>query len=591
MNLHPIELLSYSTKGSFMISLQKRQDKLKKHLQKQGLKLSSLQQKRLILGLSVFALLVASQILKGFFLEFIALFIALPIFLFFFKKSRRHQDFIDQLKKLSRFYKHQQKLHKGESFFGEITAETINPDLVRDLDLQELSVALDFSFSKEGKKLFNSWIGQKFSNSSFEDRHAQIKELSKFPGLLRRVHSNKPKKLVSFEIIQKEINRSFLDHNPLWKWLIPISWIALILCLFIGVPSIFWKTSLFIYLASSLFYFSISKDIFSRLQDLLSELEKLKPQFSPLSRLAQNLSFTPQLKSLSPQKNTTELTRLVSLMSIKSNPILFYILNAIVPWNFILTERCERSRLKISKSFNLWSQELIQIEAVSSFSNLYTYHQTVWPLKSEHNHLKVKNISHPLINQSTVVKNTFSQEDGKSIFIITGSNMSGKSTFLRAIGINFCLAKIGAPVFAESFEFPDYDIVSCIRVSDSLRDGQSYFYAEVRRMKTILESAKERPILFLIDEPLRGTNNRERLLGNQSYLEQILETNSIGFASTHDLELTQLADISPRVDNYHFTEDWKEKDLYFNYLIQDGPSKSTNALKILEKEGLYNGLS
>ena len=89
--------------------------------------------------------------------------------------------------------------------------------------------------------------------------------------------------------------------------------------------------------------------------------------------------------------------------------------------------------------------------------------------------------------------------------------MSGKSTFLRALGINYCLANIGAPVFAQEFRFKPMPVASCIRVSDSLRDGQSYFYAEVQRMKAILQEAKEHPIFFLIDEPLRGTNNRERL--------------------------------------------------------------------------------
>jgi DNA mismatch repair ATPase MutS len=129
-------------------------------------------------------------------------------------------------------------------------------------------------------------------------------------------------------------------------------------------------------------------------------------------------------------------------------------------------------------------------------------------------------------------------------------------------------------------------LVTCIRVSDSLRDGQSYFFAEVQRMKGILQKARQQNILFLIDEPLRGTNNRERLIGNQKYLQQVLEAQAFGFISTHDLELTALADASPFIANYHFSEQWDQGDLLFDYKIKAGPSKTTNALKILQREGL-----
>ena len=206
--------------------------------------------------------------------------------------------------------------------------------------------------------------------------------------------------------------------------------------------------------------------------------------------------------------------------------------------------------------------------------------------------MNICEMAHPLLPQDKVVRNNFLQKKMEGLFILTGSNMSGKSTFLRTLGINFCLARIGAPVFAKSFIFPDIDLHTCIHVSDSLRDGQSYFYAEVKALSQILQSTKEKPIFFLIDEPLRGTNNRERLLGNQFFFKKLLKKKSIGFVSTHDLDMTQMDQYSHQVKNYHFSEkyieDYNNQQLVFSYKIKEGPCPSTNALKILAQEGLYD---
>ena len=221
------------------------------------------------------------------------------------------------------------------------------------------------------------------------------------------------------------------------------------------------------------------------------------------------------------------------------------------------------------------------------FANLKIYHKTQWAQvgTGETPFVEVEDLCHPLISQDFVVGNSFSPGT-KKVILITGSNMSGKSTFLRAMGVNYCLANIGAPVFAKRFHFKPMTIISCIRVSDSLRDGQSYFFAEVQRMKKIINKAGRGPLFFLIDEPLRGTNNRERLMGNQSYINQIIKSRACGFISTHDLELTRLS--GSAIDNYHFSEQWKDNNLYFDYKIKQGASKTTNALKILEREGLYS---
>ncbi len=549
--------------------------------------LSSLQQKRLMFGLVTFLLLVASQIAKGFFLELGAVLLFLPGFVVFLIKSRRVASFIVDLKALKDLYQHHQDFRSGR-LFKEIPPEKmVNPDLARDLDLGLFFGNLDHSFSRQGETKLNQWICQMFEVDSRDNRLSQIKELIRFPRLIRKIQVQPTAEKIDFARVEAEVRRSFFEEPMPWKWLLPIAWVCLVAGLFLGAPSIFWKASLLVYIATSLYFMGRTQHIFSRLQDLHTDFSQLSSRIHTLETLANRLTFCPSLKKQQASTDVKKLNRLISLMSIKTNPILFYILNIIIPWDFMIAELSEKARGQFYSHFKHWSLEIVRLEALSCLANLKIYHPTTWPEAGTNEFVFVKGLSHPLLDQNKVVTNDFSP-DSSEIIIITGSNMSGKSTFLRALGLNFCLANIGAPVFAKSFCFKPTSIVTCIRVSDSLRDGQSYFYAEVQRLKTILEKARSKEILFLIDEPLRGTNNKERLIGNQSYLQKILQAKAHGFISTHDLELTQLGDNNPAIANFHFSEQWEDENLLFDYKIKQGPSRSTNALKILAREGLYS---
>ena len=553
-------------------------------------KLKEAQKMRLILGLNIFLLLIFSQILKGYSLELFGLFGLSPFFIYYYKRSRKIKSFLNSLQNLSYFYQSQENFQKG-LFTKEVLAEDMyDSSLARDLDLGLLFSNINYCFSKQGGALLSQWLCQEFKSSSLSERKQNLVELTKSPGLIRKLQMRTCKVLVDFARIEKEISRSFFPEPIAWKWILPISWLALICFLLTPVPAIVWKATLLIYVGSMLFYIGKTKHLFSQLQDLHTDFSNLKEQTAILERLSSNVSFASALKKHQASQDVKKISRLISLMSVKTNPILFYVLNLIVPWDFFLAELCERSRRDFYEHFKIWSLEVIQIEALACLANLKFYHNTNWATESSEPFLSVTDIAHPLLNQDLLVANSFDPLDYK-IFIITGSNMSGKSTFLRSIGINFCLANIGAPVFASEFLFKPMPIVSCIRVSDSLRDGQSYFYAEVQQMKGILNRAKREEILFLIDEPLRGTNNRERLIGNKSYLQQILALNAQGFISTHDLELTQLANEGPQIANHHFSDQWDNDVLKFDYKIKDGPSQSTNALKILAREGLYQETS
>jgi DNA mismatch repair ATPase MutS len=203
--------------------------------------------------------------------------------------------------------------------------------------------------------------------------------------------------------------------------------------------------------------------------------------------------------------------------------------------------------------------------------------------------LEAKDLGHPLILPKQKICNRFSINNLGEVYIITGSNMAGKSTFVKTIGINLALAYAGGPVNASIFNTYLFRLHTCIKISDSIADGFSYFYAEVKCLKSLLDrinSDHPYPVLYLIDEIFRGTNNRERLIGSQTYIQKIAGKRSIGLIATHDLELANLEKKNDFITNYHFRDEVRDGKLVFDYKIRLGPSPTTNALKIMEMEGL-----
>jgi DNA mismatch repair ATPase MutS len=203
--------------------------------------------------------------------------------------------------------------------------------------------------------------------------------------------------------------------------------------------------------------------------------------------------------------------------------------------------------------------------------------------------LQAEGLGHPLLPPERKVCNDFSVKELGELAVITGSNMAGKSTFIKTIGINLCLAYAGGPVNARGFRFRPLRLHTCIQISDSIPDGFSYFYAEVKCLKRLLERLEaddSLPLLYLIDEIFRGTNNRERLIGSRAYVQALIGARGVGVLATHDLELTSLEQISSLVSNFHFRDHVEDGKLVFDYTLRPGPSPTTNALKIMRMEGL-----
>lgn len=334
----------------------------------------------------------------------------------------------------------------------------------------------------------------------------------------------------------------------------------------------------------------------------LHDLEKALTHFKLVFRYLESRSYksTPRLaeicapfadQSKKPSTEMRRLGRLAAALGMRTNPILWFLVHLLLPWDFIFTHRLELLRNELAHLLPRWMEAWYELEALNSLANFaYLNPHYVFPeIDSEPNRFAAQQLGHPLLNPDAKVCNDFELDQHSRIVILTGSNMAGKSTFLRTIGVNLCLTYAGAPVNADRLRTSLFRLFTCIKVSDSVQDGLSYFYAEVKRLQALRAAAialDDLPVLFLIDEIFRGTNSRERLIGSRSYIRSLSETTAIGLVATHDLELVKLADEIDGVVNLHFREEVSDGRMVFDYRLRSGPCPTTNALTIMRLEGL-----
>ena len=334
----------------------------------------------------------------------------------------------------------------------------------------------------------------------------------------------------------------------------------------------------------------------------LQELEKTLSRFHAVFQYLENRKYktTPGLAAISspfldtakrPSAELKRLERLAAALGLRTNALLWFAVHALVPWDFYFTHRLNLLREELGELLPLWLDAWYKLEALNSLANFaYLNPGYVFPEISPLSPLlKARALGHPLLKPTAKICNDFKLTESTEIAVLTGSNMAGKSTFLRTVGVNLCLAYAGAPVNATHLEVSLFRVFTCIKVSDSVQDGLSYFYAEVKRLKALLSAADQKhgpPLMFLIDEIFRGTNSRERLIGARAFIRALSDRRTVGLIATHDLELVKLADEIERVANFHFREEVRDGKMVFDYHLRPGPCPTTNALDIMRLEGL-----
>ncbi len=396
------------------------------------------------------------------------------------------------------------------------------------------------------------------------------------------------------------------DPSALRRWVLGLTTLGLINAVFLVLTlrlawPPYWIAGVLLYFAIYLGQGRVTSHFFQEAMSLQDALAQMTTVFSFLERpryqtvqALQDVCAPFRGENRPPSQHLRALGRVVAAAGLSRNPVLWLALNLFFPWDLTFAYRLHRLREDIAERLPVWLDAWFQLEAASSLANLaylnphYTFPEVSGSIGSAVPFV-AREMGHPLIRHEEKVCNGFTVSSLGDVFIVTGSNMAGKSSFLRTVGVNLCLAYAGGPVDADFLQTGLFRLFTAIRVTDSVTDGISYFYAEVKRLKALLQALKQdeaRPLFFLIDEIFRGTNNRERLLGSRAYIRALVGENGVGIIATHDLELVQLAQEMPQVSNYHFRDAVQDGRMVFDYRLRPGPSPTTNALKVMASEGL-----
>jgi MutS domain V len=508
------------------------------------------------------------------------------------------------------------------------TPPDTNHPFETDLDVtgeRSLLRLLDTAISREGSLKLKSWLLNNAPDRLvIEKRQAVVRELEKLSLFRDKLQlyaaiasrDTSPQLLTPQEI--SHVDRwdshtlvSWIEHVPtisslgptvLLLSLLAVGNLLLFVVASLGLVPHLWPIALLIYVGAMIFRQDRIAKAWGQVQDLEKALRRFGAVFKYLE--SRGCSGLPELAKVCapfldshkrPSAELRKVERIAAALGLRTNALLWLLVHLFIPWDFFFTYRLDRLKKEIGELLPRWLDTWYELEALNSLANLaWLNPRYVFPeLVTGESVFASRGMGHPLIKPQQKVCNDFELDEQHRIVILTGSNMAGKSTFLRTVGLNLCLAYAGAPVNAERLQLSLFRLFTCIKVSDSVQDGLSYFYAEVKRLRLLLSAVEEKgevPVVFLIDEIFRGTNNRERHIGSHAFIRALSShRRALGLIATHDLELTRLAEEISGIANYHFCEEVGDGRMVFDYLLRDGPCPTTNALTIMRLEGLPVG--
>lgn len=294
-------------------------------------------------------------------------------------------------------------------------------------------------------------------------------------------------------------------------------------------------------------------------------------------------------EGLPPSRRIAQLRRLVDLLDARQNQF-FAPIGALLLWGTHFGLAVENWRAHHGPALARWIDAAAEVEALASLaSHAYEHPDDPFPQIVEGEALfEARALGHPLLPAAECVRNDVALSGERRAYMVSGSNMSGKSTLLRSVGVSVVMALAGAPVRAASLRVSPLAVGASIHVIDSLQEGTSHFYAEIKRIRQVMDLCDgPLPTLFLLDEVLHGTNSHDRRIGAEAVLRGLLSRGAIGLITTHDLALARLADaLSPQVENVHFQDRLEDGRMRFDYRLWPGVVTRSNALELMRAVGL-----
>ncbi|RKS14258.1 DNA mismatch repair protein [Flavobacterium sp. 120] len=453
-----------------------------------------------------------------------------------------------------------------------------------------------------GKKTLANQLLTLLPNDEIVRNHKAVKELSE-----------KIDWRQEFLAFAKISNDSQSNYETLLKWSIfnssPLSKISVFISyfsplLFLGVLIVYLVTSniIFASVLSYLFVFNLivlgrfikriqieitnSTNIDKTIHQyslLLQKIEEESFQSEKLIDLQQKLTFKKENASV----HFKQLADLFSKMDSISNLVTAVVFNGTFLFNLHVLKSLVQWKNDHRAALEDWLEVIGEFEMLNSLANLsYNNPEFVYPTLNTNFEIDFTDLSHPLLNEKTRIGNDVCFQP-QSFMILTGSNMSGKSTFLRSLGINMVLSGMGSPVCASQANVHPLPVLVSMRLSDSLSDSESYFFAEIKRLKQIMDELEDRPAFVLLDEILRGTNSDDKRNGTIEVVKKVIGKKAVGAIATHDIEVCLTTNEYPNIlTNKCFEVEIINNELHFDYKLRDGICKNRSATFLMKKMGV-----
>lgn len=579
-----------------IIDAKKEYQTQKERMETKSNKLSKL---RLILFLVFLVLFILNMKWK---LPMMTLLIIVVIIIFLFV-AMHHNHIENEIKKLktylsiiSKYEDRSSDKWKSNQSDQEETEEQFMPDLDI-IGKNSLLEFLNFTNSLGGRKRLVDKLSLKdISKTSINSNQKSIAELKnnfKFSlhfqekmSKIDKINQTDYKDFLYFFESNTKSNSKELIVSLMITFITIVIAIATVLGL---LPSFYLMGLIILELISSYVYVFLYNEDFAK----ISKCTRVYKDLKEIYNFIENQAFTsPKLKHLQRDiKNgnviLTKLTKIADLDSYRNNFITYVIFNCFASLNFVIRYKYIKLLNENNENFEISIKCLEELETIISLTTIgYVKENITLPKITDEISLHMESMKHPLLKEKDCVENDFTCD--KNINIITGSNMSGKTSFMRTIGINLILAYTGTYVNAKNFSCPILKIFTSINVRDDISNGISTFYGELKRIKSVLDYSKKsnEPMIIFIDEIFKGTNYNDRILGAKETLRKFSELNCIVFLTTHDFELCEIN--NKKINNYHFKETYEKDKIHFDYKIKIGECKTTNAKYLMKQMNIID---
>jgi len=601
------------------------QENIKKYGAK-GLRLKKVLYRLSLLRLLIFV--VSSAILITLFRTnlMIPFFIAFPILIICFDQVLKHHNKIAYLRKHTSFLKrineseiqrekcNLEEFDTGHKFINQNHPYTSDLDIFGEHSIFQL---VNRTTTESGMILLAAWLSEPAANDEIHDRQKAIKELSQrldwrqdFQASGMHFQNKKSDYCKLLNWVEEPV--VLLKHRHIYRA------VALILPVLLLLSAYFFYANLnslngVVYLSLMILVFIVNYLILRKISPIAESIVETSQEnmntlkgYRTLINTIESESFKSrklhQLQSTlvkSKYSASNEINKLCKLLefsqqkSIKKIPIggnqFYSLLNGFLLLDIYLIIGTEKWKSKNKAFLKSWAEVVSEFEVINSLAGFcYSNPSYTFPeITEKNNYVHFESLGHPLINSNKRICNNFHSEGHGDVVLITGSNMGGKSTFLRTVGTNIVLSLAGAPCCAKNVQVSNLKLYSSMRTEDNLKKGISSFYAELSRIEKMLKLIESsQNIFFLLDEMFKGTNSEDRHKGGFSLINQVSELNASGIIATHDIELAKLSENKSLVTNYSFNSEIKNNSMIFSYELRPGICNDFNASELMKKSGI-----